>query len=79
MAGIPHNRRRMRVARDSKNFTAVCDNAEEPTEKEKVAARRTICANATSVEDAAMLLQMLGLFPGQEAEGYNLPPGKAFT
>ena len=65
--------------RDSKNFTAVCDNAEEPSEEAKVAARKTVCANATSAEDAMTLLKMLGLFPGQEAEGFTLSPGKAFT
>lgn len=56
--------------RDSKNFTAVCDNAEEPSDDQKAAARKTVCANAENAEDAAILLKMLGLYPGQESEGF---------
>lgn len=59
--------------RDSKNFTAVCDNAEEPSDDQKAAARRTVCGNAIDVEDATTLLQMLGLYPGQESEGFSVP------
>lgn len=58
--------------RDSKNFTAVCDNAEEPTDDQKSAARLTVCANAADADDATMLLQMLGLYPGQTSEGFTV-------
>lgn len=57
--------------RDSKNFTAVCDNAEEPTDDQKASARLTVCGNAHDVEDATLLLQMLGLYPGQTSEGFS--------
>lgn len=57
--------------RDSKNFTAVCDNAEEPSDDQKLAARLTVCANAENAEDAEMLLKMLGLYPGQSTEGFS--------
>ena len=50
--------------RDSKNFTAVCDDAEESSEAEKAAARLTVCGNSLNADDAADLLQMLGLYPG---------------
>lgn len=54
--------------RDSKNFTAVCDDTQEPTEEEKAAARLIVCGNAASVEDAIELLSMLGLHPGQRED-----------
>lgn len=54
--------------RDSKNFTAVCDNAQEPTEAEKAAARLVVCGNAANADEAADLLKMLGLFPGQDTD-----------
>lgn len=54
--------------RDSKNFTAVCDNAQEPTDEEKAAARLIVCGNAADAEEAADLLKMLGLFPGQDTD-----------
>lgn len=59
--------------RDSKNFTAVCDNAEEPSDEQKSAARFTVCGNARDLEDATMLLHMLGLYPGQTSEGFVTP------
>lgn len=52
--------------RDSKNFTAVCDDTQEPSEEEKAAARLIVCGNAEDVGDATMLLQMLGLHPGRD-------------
>jgi hypothetical protein len=52
--------------RDSKNFTAVCDDVEEPSEREKAAARLTVCDNALDADDAAELLRMLGLYPGED-------------
>ena len=64
--------------RDSKNFTAVCDNAEEPTDDQKTAARLTVCGNARDTDDAVMLLQMLGLYPGQTSEGFS-PMRKSFS
>lgn len=64
--------------RDSKNFTAVCDNAEEPDDQQKESARLTVCGNARDIEDATMLLQMLGLYPGQTSEGFS-PMRKSFS
>ncbi len=64
--------------RDSKNFTAVCDNAEEPSDAQKDAARLTVCGNAHDIEDAVTLLQMLGLYPGQTSEGFS-PMRKSFS
>jgi hypothetical protein len=52
------------TVRDSKNFTAVCDDVQEPSEAEKAAARLTVCGNAFDAADAADLLSMLGLSPG---------------
>jgi hypothetical protein len=60
--------------RDSKNFTAVCDNAEEPSDSQKHAARMTVCSSAKDAADATLLLQMLGLFPGQNVEGCSPMP-----
>jgi hypothetical protein len=62
------------TVRDSKNFTAVCDDAEEPSEVEKAAARLTVCGNALDAEDAVDLLQMLGLYPGNDSASLLTSP-----
>lgn len=69
--------------RDSRNVTAVCDDAEELAPDQVLAARRTVAANSENAEQATETMQMLGIFPGQQNEQFatnTLPqPPRSFT
>ena len=47
-------------------------------EEQRKAARRTIAEHAVDAEDAARLFLMLGLFPSQEDEGFQVPDAYRF-
>lgn len=54
--------------RDSKAMTDLCEYHDPPTAEQTMKARRVVAGNATDAADAAELMKMLGLFPGQERE-----------
>ena len=43
------------------------------TSEQRAAARRTVAENALDADDAAQLLLMLGVFPGQESDDFTIP------
>lgn len=69
--------------RDSRNITAVCDDAEELAPEQVLAARRTVAANSVDAVQAKETMLMLGIYPGQEGEQFattTLPqPPRSFT
>jgi hypothetical protein len=48
------------------------------TDQQRTAARRTVAQHAVDAEDAAQLMLALGLFPGQELEGFQTPDAYRF-
>lgn len=54
--------------RDSKAMTDLCEYHDPPTAEQIMRARRVVAGNADDAADAAELMKMLGLFPGQERE-----------
>lgn len=47
-------------------------------EEQRAAARRTVAHYATDTDDAVKLMLMLGLFPGQESEAFQIPDSYRF-
>lgn len=54
------------------HVTAPCDEPAELSDEQRTAARRIVAGNAVDAQDATALMLMLGIYPGQESEEFNL-------
>lgn len=54
--------------RDSRNVTAVCDDAEEVSKEQADAARLTVCSFAEDAAEAEEFMKMLGIHSSQDSE-----------